>query len=136
MGKTTFNRFFDDANHPKGVHMKYKLHLLVLVGVLLSISLAMNCYADANDRIRMANSLTAKWKSEGSPAVFKATGNDNQILRITQNNIIQEPLLTEGQLVSLLGTYLESGVQEKLKRMGFMSGEVVDGRHRRYPFGL
>lgn len=116
--------------------MRYKLRLLVLIGVLLSISLAMNCYADANDRIRMANSLTAKWKSEGSPAVFKATGKDSQILRITQNNIMQEPLLTEGQLINLLGIYLGSGIQEKLKKMGFLSGEVVDGRHRKYPFGL
>lgn len=116
--------------------MKYKLRLLMLVGVLLSILLSTNCYADANARIRMANSLTAKWKTEGSPAVFKATGRDNRLLRITQNNIMQEPLLTEGQLVNLLGIYLESGVQAKLKKIGFIRGEVVDGRHRKYPFGL
>ena len=116
--------------------MKYKLHLLVIVGVWLSISLTMNCYADANTRIGMANSLTAKWKAEGFPVVFKAIGKDNRILRITQNNITQEPLLTEGQLFNLLGIYLESGVQEKLKRIGFIRGEVIDGRHRKYPFEL
>lgn len=117
------------------MNYKLQLFLIVLVGVL-SITLATNCSADANARIRMASSLTAKWKAEGSPAVFKATGKDNRILRITQNNIIQKPLLTQGQLVTLLGTYLEHGVQAKLKKLGFTSGEVIDGRQRKYPFDL
>lgn len=85
---------------------------------------------------RKATRLTAKFQSQGAPVVFKAVGKNKNIIQISQKNIVQEPPLTKGQITTLLGVYLKENTQADLKKLGFTSGIIVDGKSRRYDFHL
>ncbi|MGB3225199.1 MAG: hypothetical protein WBB23_20585 [Desulforhopalus sp.] len=111
--------------------------LTLLIVALLAFSNFTSAYAGGGEtRTKIAKELTGKYKAEGFPVTFAATGKDKNIIRITQENIIQNPLVTEGQLITLLGTYLKDGIQSRLRNVGFISGEFVDGKSRKYPFDL
>lgn len=114
------------------------MRVLLAVLVLTVLTLNFTCaYAGSGEtRAKIAKELTVKYKGKGFPVVFEATGKDKNIIRITQKNIIQEPLLTEGQLITLLGTYLKDGIQSRLRKSAFIRGEFVDGKSRKYPFEL
>jgi hypothetical protein len=114
-----------------------KILLSVLIVITLSFSTFTSAYAgNAEMRIKSAKGLTSKYKAKGFPVTFEATGKDKSIIRITQKNITQNPPLTEGQMITLLGTYLKDGIQSRLRNEGFISGVFVDGKSREYPFGL
>ena len=114
-----------------------RILLTLVIVALLAFSNFTSTYAGSGEtRTKMANELTGKYKAEGFPVTFEATGKDKNIIRITQKNIIQNPLLTEGQLITLLGIYLKDGIQSRLRNAGFIRGEVVDGKSRKYPFEL
>lgn len=109
---------------------------LVIVALLTFLNFT-SAYADSGEtRTKMAEELTEKYKAEGFPVTSEATGKDKNIIRITQKNIIQNPLLTEGQLITLLGIYLGDGIHSRLRNAGFIRGELVDGKSRKYPFDL
>jgi hypothetical protein len=116
---------------------KMKKFFTLLPLLALIFSSFPNAYAGgAEIRIKTAKGLTATYKAKGFPVTFEAEGEDKRIIRITQKNIIQNPPLTEGQMITLLGTYLKNGIQSRLKNEGFISGVLVDGKLREYPFGL
>lgn len=92
--------------------------------------------ADGTARQEKATRLTAKFQSQGAPVVFKAVGKNKNIIQISQKNIVQEPPLTKGQITTLLGVYLKENTQADLKKLGFTSGIIVDGKSRRYDFHL
>jgi len=114
-----------------------KILLTLVIVALLAFSNFTSVYAgSAETRTKMAKELTRKSKAEGSPVVFKAIGKDKNIISLTHKKITQKPPLTEGQLLWFLGTYLTNGIQSKLRNAGFIRGEVVDGKSRKYPFDL
>lgn len=114
-----------------------KIILSVLVMLAISFSCFSSAYAgSAETRTTTAKGLTSKYKAKGFPVTFEAFGNNKSIIRITQKNITQNPPLTEGQMITLLGTYLKDGIQSRLRKEGFISGIFVDGKSREYPFGL
>jgi hypothetical protein len=114
-----------------------KIFLSVLVMLAISCFCFTSAYAaSAETRTATAKGLTSKYKAEGFPVTFEAIGKNKSVIKITQNNITQNPPLTEGQIITMLGTYLKDGIQSRLINEGFVSGVVVDGKSREYPFGL
>jgi hypothetical protein len=112
-----------------------------LITILLLLLLAFGTFSAAHAggpeiRVKMAKELTGKYRAMGAPILFAAKGNQKNVIQITQKNIIQPPRLTEGQMVTVLGTYLGDGAQERLKKEGFARGEFVDGKARKYHFAL
>ncbi|ABK99185.1 hypothetical protein [Pelobacter propionicus] len=114
-----------------------RMFLTLVIVALLGLSNFTSAYGGSGEtRTKIAKELTGKYRGKGFPVAFEATGKDKNIIKITQKNITQDPLLTEGQLITLLGTYLKDGIQSRLKKTGFISGEFVDGKSRKYPFEL
>ncbi len=58
------------------------------------------------------------------------------MVTIYHKDILQNNKLTEGQLVSILGTILNPDIVSNLKDSGVKQGTFVDGKYRKYPIEI
>ena len=104
--------------------------LLTTLFLLQNVSFA----ANKEDRVKLASKLTKELKQQGwqwHAVTFKAHGNT---IKLSLSNVTQEKRLTEGQLISALGSILTPNIVSRLKGAGFEKGEFIDGRQRSYSF--
>jgi hypothetical protein len=113
--------------------MKYYkiLNILFFLMVGLVLPNIAVCNDTASQKI-ITEELTTNFRGNGWADVsFEASGAD--IVTIYHNGIQQKSKLTEGQLVSALGTILKPDIVSKLIKSGLKNGIFVDGKSRRYP---
>ena len=90
-----------------------------------------------SDRISLVSTLTKEHRQDGwDGLIFEATGNDKKTIKMTFNKFQQGTRLTEGELVSILGTILTPNIVSRLKNVEFEKGEFVDGKKRSYDFEI
>jgi len=112
----------------KTSNVSFIIMLLLAVTAIPNTGLCGNSGKDKTIR-----ELTKTFQADGwKDLTFRTSGKDTVSIR--HAGAIQNPKLTEGQLVSALGSILKPDVVLKLKRAGFSKGIFVDGKDRKYPF--
>jgi hypothetical protein len=114
-----------------------KLNIILVIILLLTITIIPNVAfcGDSDSKEKTTKELTKAFRADGWYSLtFYSSGQDTVSIRhaeIKQNN-----KLTEGQLVSAVGSILEPNVVSKLKKSGFKKGILIDGKGRKYPFEI
>lgn len=114
-----------------------KLNISYVIILLLTITIIPNTAfcGDSISKEETTKELTKAFQADGfKDLTFDSTGQDTVSIR--HAGIQQGSKLTEGQLVSALGTILKPDVVSKLKKSGFKKGIFIDGKSRKYPIEL
>ena len=94
-----------------------------------------SCKNDSGLQKALAESITMDFRNEGwHDLTFKVTGLNT--ITVRQANITQQKKLSDGQVVSWLGSILKPDIISKLKNAGFNKGIAIDGKSRKYPFEI
>lgn len=89
-----------------------------------------------SERERFATRLTEEIRNNGYDyIIMKADGKEHRELQI-HADLEQEEKMADGQMTTLLGTLLKPEMVARLKKEGFKSGVLIDGKSRRYPFAI
>ena len=90
---------------------------------------------DMASQQQITDELTTSFRDNGWADLSFETSAPGMVT-IYHNGILQNNKLTEGQLVSALGTILKPDIVSKLKNFGFKQGTLVDGKSRKYPIEI
>jgi hypothetical protein len=121
----------------KGGTVRFKNVARLVTFVLCIITAFSTAMAGTAERKNITTALTNEYRQEGwSDLTFEVTGKDYKTLKLTQKNVIQNKPLTEGQLISGLGSILTPEVVKRLKKAGFKRGIFIDGHSRSYSFEI
>lgn len=110
--------------------------LAVLFFLVLGFALPNIAFCnDIASQKKITEELTTSFRNNGWDYLyFKTSGTDT--VTIYHNGIQQNSKLTEGQLVSALGTILKPDIVSKLKTSRFKKGIFIDGKSRKYPIEI
>ena len=111
-----------------------KLAILFFFMFFLSLPNIAVCNDTASQK-KITEELTTNFRSNGWADLSFETSEPG-IVAIYHKGIQQNSKLTEGQLVSALGTILKPDIVSKLKNSGFKNGIFIDGKSREYPFEI
>jgi hypothetical protein len=110
------------------------IHVSILLLTITIIPTVAFC-GDSNSKEKITKELTNTFQADGWYSLtFYSSGQDTVSIRHAE--IKQDNKLTEGQLVSAVGSILKPDVVSKLKKSGFKKGILVDGKGRKYPFEI
>jgi hypothetical protein len=120
------------------VKVKINSHFVLVILVILTFCVSFSTIALCNDNSsqnKITEELTNNLRNQGWVDItFEITGTDT--VSIHHGGIKQKSKLTDGQLVSALGSILKPDVVSKLQNSGVKKGIFVDGKSREYPIEI
>jgi hypothetical protein len=115
---------------PKNINTVLFIMLLLTITIIPKVAICGDISKE-----KTVNDLTKAFQAdEWYDLSFHCLGHDTVAIR--HAGVKQKDKLTEGQLVSALGSILTPNVVSKLKGSGFKKGVLIDGKSREYPFEI
>lgn len=110
--------------------------IFVFVLLLLTITIMPNSALCGDiSKEKTVKELTKAFQADGwYDLTFNISGQDTVSIR--HAGVMQKDKLTEGQMVSALGSILTPNVVTRLTKSGFKKGIYIDGKSREYPFEI